>query len=486
MFDANFYRAANRDLAGLNNTQALLHFQLYGLNEGRAFSPFIDLSFYRASNSDLAKYNNSQLLNHLETYGVAEGRKFSPFVDLNFYHTHYNDLLGLNNEQLFNHLENYGIAEGRQFSPLIDLKYYSKVNADLANYNNQQALVHLELYGLPEGREFSQFFSVNYYKSSNPDLVAAKLTNIQLLEHFELYGLPEGRKSYPGKNTYQAQNGELVSGILPTPSADLSYFGGKTIANLNFFNLYFGGSQSWNTSDIQNIDSSLSEAMSDVRLNSIISQYFPGQSVTSNFLGSRIVEGSLPNTVNKNYIESLFTDYAKNGAFNGYDLASTVFDILLPKSTILTDGTTQSTDGLGGYHGSVHFQGQDGTQKTVYYAIGVYSQTYSYLGVTYSNGIPAFNEPWKSVVATAYHELNEARTDPDVEDAIRNNNNTKFLGWYSIQGGEVGDYPITEAYSYNSVFREVRLINGHGTVPIQVLYSNVIHGPEDPTTILLS
>ena len=84
VFDANFYRAANSDLAGLNDAQALSHFQAYGLNEGRRFSPLVDLSFYRDSNPDLAKYNNSQLLNHLENYGVAEGRSFSPIVDLNY------------------------------------------------------------------------------------------------------------------------------------------------------------------------------------------------------------------------------------------------------------------------------------------------------------------------------------------------------------------------------------------------------------------
>ncbi len=37
LFDVNFYRAANPDLASLDDAQALSHFQTYGLNEGRAF-----------------------------------------------------------------------------------------------------------------------------------------------------------------------------------------------------------------------------------------------------------------------------------------------------------------------------------------------------------------------------------------------------------------------------------------------------------------
>lgn len=55
LFDANYYRAANADLRSFNDTQALDHFQRFGLNEGRAFSSLVDLNFYRASNSDLKK-----------------------------------------------------------------------------------------------------------------------------------------------------------------------------------------------------------------------------------------------------------------------------------------------------------------------------------------------------------------------------------------------------------------------------------------------
>jgi hypothetical protein len=59
-----------------------------------------------------------------------------------------------------------------------------------------------------------------------------------------------------------------------------------------------------------------------------------------------------------------------------------------------------------------------------------------------------FDQPWKNVVATFYHELNEARTDPDVEDAIRAGNDPaaiKFLGWVSRKGEECGNFPVFEA-----------------------------------------
>ena len=47
LFDPIFYRAANPDLAGLNDAQALSHFQNNGLDENRPFSPFANLNFYR-------------------------------------------------------------------------------------------------------------------------------------------------------------------------------------------------------------------------------------------------------------------------------------------------------------------------------------------------------------------------------------------------------------------------------------------------------
>ena len=64
VFDASFYRAANSDKACLNDAQALSHFQPFGLNEGRSFSPLIDLNFYWVNNSELASFNNSQLLGY--------------------------------------------------------------------------------------------------------------------------------------------------------------------------------------------------------------------------------------------------------------------------------------------------------------------------------------------------------------------------------------------------------------------------------------
>jgi hypothetical protein len=132
---------------------------------------------------------------------------------------------------------------------------------------------------------------------------------------------------------------------------------------------------------------------------------------------------------------------------------------------------------LGGYHGSVH----PARRVTIYYAIGVFSERRPDGS---NNGIVAFDQPWKNVVATFYHELNEARTDPDVEDAIRAGNSPRaveFLGWTSQEGEECGDFPTTESEpDLSLVMKEVSLTNGDGKVPVQFQYSNAVQGPEGP------
>src|SRR5437588_10970392 len=118
-----------------------------------------------------------------------------------------------------------------------------------------------------------------------------------------------------------------------------------------------------------------------------------------------------------------------------------MFDFMLPSGTVLTIYSSTSLQGLGGFHGSVH--PPDGT--TVYYAVGVFSEV---LPDGRTNGIVAFNAPWKNVVATFYHELNEARTDADVEDAIRAGNDPgadRFLEWVARPGEERGEGPVIGA-----------------------------------------
>lgn len=303
------------------------------------------------------------------------------------------------------------------------------------------------------------------------------------------------RKSMPSPEA-------IAPGVAPSPAHDLLFHGGHTIADLVFTNFYIGGAGSWKASDIQNIDKALAAAMSDVNLNHVMSQYYPSGKISSISKPSQTLAGPRPAVFSQGDVEKLVQQLFTEGKLNGFDFSSTVFNFMLPSGTILNTNTTttggaqagdaaavrrsipteeeeDSTQGLGGYHGSIHV-GSGVSDQIIYYAIGVYSET---LPDGTVNGIPVFDQAWKNVVATFYHELNEARTDPDVEDAIRAGNDpgaTKFLGWTSKQGEECGDFPVFEANPLSQIFQEVKLADGSGTVPVQFQYSDAVHGPEGP------
>ncbi len=299
---------------------------------------------------------------------------------------------------------------------------------------------------------------------------------------------------------------ENAPGIPPTPERDLIYHGGRTIAHLSFTNLYVGGISSWVKSDIDSIDKAISDAMADKNLNNVMAQYFPGRKVTSIFNGSKILDGSRPELfTTKNLEDALKTLYVQK-KLSTSNLKNTVFNLILPRKTILAgpgsgeesesslrakkkssgsrkevvphEEEEDSLNGLGGYHGSTHFK-QGSKIITLYYSVNVYSEKFSDGS---DNGIPFFDKSWKNIVATLYHELNEARTDPDVDDVIATHN-LKLWGWADKKGSECGDFPIAEAVKLGSlakVFKEIHLTGGTGTVPIQLQYSNAVHGPEGP------
>lgn len=120
------------------------------------------------------------------------------------------------------------------------------------------------------------------------------------------------------------------------------------------------------------------------------------------------------------------------------------------------------------------------TNITLYFSANVYSEIQaSGRDKGRENGIAVFNKPWKNVVGTLYHEINEFRTDADVNDAIQNNSND-FLGWTSRSGREVGDQPIFAETNLNQVFKEVKASTSSKRVPVQFMYSNAVHGAEGP------
>jgi hypothetical protein len=330
----------------------------------------------------------------------------------------------------------------------------------------------------------------------------------------------------------------LASGLGSTPAHNLRFRGGRTIRSLTYLNLYVGGKEAWAAGNIQDIDRALAAVMTDSRLDTVINQYFPDGPVATAAAPSQVLPGPKSRTVTRAAMDALVREHVVSaGRLNQFDPATTLFNFLLPRGVILTtdggaqvitkdpapspfsvntvttirsgdvvttvtvattaavaaptgapdddrddggkdgplggdpDDAASSLGGLGGYHGSVHAGG-----AVIYFAVGVFSELLPNGG---KNGIVAFDEPWKNIVGTFYHEMQEARTDPDVEDAIRTQNRN-FIGWNSDQGEEIGDFPVFEARPLQQVFKEVPLVNG-GTVPIQLMYSNRVNGPEDPT-----
>jgi hypothetical protein len=303
----------------------------------------------------------------------------------------------------------------------------------------------------------------------------------------------------------------LAPGFTPNPAWDLGKVGGRTIVDLTFINCYLGLPGAWAAEDINRIDGALSGAFTDADLEGVIAQYYEGP-IKATMLPSIRHEQQPPPVFHKNDAEQLVNELAAAGVLGGADPANGIFNIMLPRGIVLStepagaappeepgvprgeeepaspggeeegaapggeeseghvvageDDAVESTEGLGGYHGAVTLPGG----AKVLYAVGVYSEG--------NNGIVAFDEPWKNVVATFYHELNEARTDPDVEEAAATNNDA-LLGWYSQAGnGEIGDLPINACRNELSlVFKEVPLADGSGTVPIQLMWSNDAHGP---------
>jgi hypothetical protein len=248
---------------------------------------------------------------------------------------------------------------------------------------------------------------------------------------------------------------------------DLTYRGGKTIPNLTFMNVYVGG-DAWEPSDIENIDRAIAAAMCEPTLNNVLAQYF-NSTPTSRFVQSQKVDGSTSSQFSRDDLEELVGKLQTEGKLLRFDPNCTAINVMLPRGAVLNLGEASSREGLGGYHGSAKV-----ADVTIYYAVSVYSETVD----GKENGIPVFDIPWKNVVAIAYHQLNEIRTDPDVQKAIDTGEDS-LLGWISPSGHELGDGPISTANPLSTVFQEVPVVAG-GTAPVQLMYSNYVHGPEGP------
>jgi hypothetical protein len=292
-------------------------------------------------------------------------------------------------------------------------------------------------------------------------------------------GSPVESRHYRFPQRGWAQPDAIARGIPPDASADLVFHGGKTVPQMEFQNVFLGGQASWLASDIDSINTAITVAMQDRKLNNVVKQFFDsGVSLSCDPRPLLVLEEAKPIQLDEPDVQQLVARLLQQGKVSDSDLGTTIFNLVLPPGTILKLDRDDSLGGLGGYHGSVHFQ-HNGRSQTAYYSANVFSQK---LRNGQENGIPAFDASWKDVVGTLYHEINEFRTDADVRDAIETGKDEGVLGWMGTQG-EIGDQPIAMAGRLGDlqrVFQEVQSSAGGRRVPVQFLYSNAVHGAEGP------
>src|SRR5437016_1684342 len=97
---------------------------------------------------------------------------------------------------------------------------------------------------------------------------------------------------------------QAAKGFKPRPDLDLHDQGGKIIVDLVYTNFFLGGGASWDSADIQNIDSHLAAAMSDHNLNNVMIQYFRGAAaITSTFEPSTVIVGAASEAVSQADVE---------------------------------------------------------------------------------------------------------------------------------------------------------------------------------------
>lgn len=252
---------------------------------------------------------------------------------------------------------------------------------------------------------------------------------------------------------------KIAYGFTPVTTLNLRPGHGRTLPELQFKNYYLGA---WADSDMQQIDRALAGAMTDRNLNHVVQQYF-ARPIATQFLGSTMYRDRAP-AAGRLFDRNAVYQVLDSLDLSGIDTTNTVVCLYLPPGVILVthtpgavggeggfDVVASSLAGLSGYHGSTEIDG-----RQVLFAISVYSQM---LGLR-PNGAPFWPEPWKNITTTMYHELNEIRTDPDVEEAMRRNDDS-YLGWYSPPAGEIGDIPLSLAGPYlGLVMVEVSLVAG--------------------------
>src|SRR5207248_1027752 len=111
---------------------------------------------------------------------------------------------------------------------------------------------------------------------------------------------------------------------------------------------------SWLASDIDSINTAITLAMQDRRLNNVVGQFFDrGVKLTCDPRPLLVLEEAKPVQLDEPGVQRLVQQLVQQGKVSDNDLGTTIFNLLLPPGTILKLNQDTSIHGLGGYHGSV-------------------------------------------------------------------------------------------------------------------------------------
>src|ERR1700719_1716993 len=179
---------------------------------------------------------------------------------------------------------------------------------------------------------------------------------------------------YPENRWAQLDPDAIAPGIPPDTSADLVFHGGKIVPQMEFQNVFLGGQASWLASGIDHINTAIGLAMQDRRHNHVVKQYFkPGDNLTCDPRPLLVLEEPKPRALDEPDVQQLVVRLLQQGKLSDNDLDTVIFNLLLPPGTVLKLGPDDSLNGLGGYHGSVHFQ-HNGRARRGYYSGNVFLQ----------------------------------------------------------------------------------------------------------------
>ena len=135
----------------------------------------------------------------------------------------------------------------------------------------------------------------------------------------------------------------IAPGISPKPLDDLIFHGGKLVPQMEFQNVFLGGQASWQLSDIDFINTSITLAMQDAKLNNVIKQYFIDvASLTCEPRTSVVLEEPKPAELDEPDVQQMVLRLLTDKKLSDSGLGSVCFNLILPPGTVLKLGDASS------------------------------------------------------------------------------------------------------------------------------------------------